>query len=355
MLNAAAAILVALLATTSAAPVPDAQVAALKQRIWASFSDVDTQQGALPPGKRATGLALQALYGARRAPVVSELWRVGAAAPKRPGGLQALGLVVAWGEPPLAQQALDLATRTHGDDDALAPQLEAGYDDSRAPRKRDALVRLAASSRSRSVRGSSLFLLARASLAAPSAAEAARERAEALSRLRRVVAAYGSEPTTLLAAGSSGRLGPAAAALLFEEERLAVGARLPPMHAHDLEGHPVSSNSLSGRYTLIDFWATWCPPCVAAFPALADMQRHHGERLHLVSISADASSSAPSAFVRKEGATWTQWYVGPSGTVSPEWTNGTFPYFLLVGPNGRILAAERDVTRLRAAVDRNVR
>ena len=305
--------------------------------------------------KRARGPELQALYAARRAPVVSELWRLGSRNPNRPGGLQALELVVAWGEPSLAQQALDLALSTHGDDDALAPELEAGYDDSRAPGKRSALVRLSASSRSRSVRGSSLFLLARDSLAAPGGRQAANVRAAALSRLRRVMAAYGSEPTTLLAAGSSGRLGPAAAALLFQEERLALGAPLPRMSAHDLNGHPVSSDSFSGRYTVIDFWAIWCPPCVAAFPALADMQRRHGERLHLVSVSADASSAAASAFVRKEGATWTQWFVGPSGVVSPAWTNGTYPYFLLVGPDGRILAKEQDVTALKADVDRDLR
>ena len=343
-------------ATLAAAAPPafDPQVEALKQRIWATFSDVDAAQRASPPARRSSGPALQALYATRRAPVVAELWRLGSTEPKGSGGLQALGLVLAWGESRLAQQALRLAVQDHADDDALAPVLEAAYGESQAPGKRGALQRLAAFSRSKSVAGSSLFLLAQETLSTPAGPDP-RRRAVALAQLRRVRAAYGFQPTTLLAAGGSGRLGPAAAAALFQEERLAVGARLPLITVHDLDGHAVSSASLRDRYTLIDFWATWCPPCVAAFPTLADLQREHGDRLHVVSISADASPSSAAAFVRREGATWTQWYAGPSGVISPGWANGSYPYFLLVGPTGRILNKGQDITAITAAVDREVR
>lgn len=332
----------------------DPRVDALKQQIWATFRDVDAAQNALPSAQRSSGPALQALYSMRRAPVVAELWRIGSTDPKEERGLQALGLVIAWGESRLAQRALTLAVRDHADDGALAPVLEGGYAESPAPAKRGALVRLAASSRSKAVVGASLFLLARETLSSATASSP-HQRSAALAQLRRVKSAYSSQPTTLLAAGGSGRLGPAAAAVLFQEERLAIGARLPPMAARDLEGRPVSSTAFSGHYTLIDFWATWCPPCVAAFPTLADLQHDHGDHLRVVSISADANPASASTFVRRERASWTQWYAGPSGVVSPEWSNGSYPYFLLVGPTGRIVDKSQDVAAIKAAVDRKVR
>ncbi len=76
--------LAAALAGSSVAAAPDPGVDALKQRIWAAFSDVDAAQGKLPPALRATGPALQQLYRSKRDPVVAELWAIGAADPRSP-------------------------------------------------------------------------------------------------------------------------------------------------------------------------------------------------------------------------------------------------------------------------------
>ena len=340
------AVLAATLAIAAAPPSPDPQVEALKQRIWASFSDVDTAQRALPAGKRATGPDLSKLYAARRAPIIADLWRIGSASAQTPRGMQALGLVVAWGEPQSSERALDLLVQDHADDAALAPLLEAGYGESSAPAKRSILIHLATTSHSQAVAGSSLYLLAQETLSSPAPLKA---RQVALDQLHRVRAHYRSQPTTLL--GGDGHLGSVAGARLFREERLAVGARLPAMTASDLNGRPVSSAGFAGRYVLIDFWATWCPPCVAAFPELARLGRELGDRLRIVSISGDSSPVVAKSFIKREGADWIQWYAGPSGAVSRQWSNASYPYFLLVSPQGRIVATSQDVAAIATAVD----
>ena len=78
------------------------------------------------------------------------------------------------------------------------------------------------------------------------------------------------------------------------EDRSARLARLgkpaPAIVARDVDGKPVSLAELKGRVVLVEFWATWCPPCVEAIPAL--------QRAGRGSITTGASSSWASTSTR---------------------------------------------------------
>ncbi|MCB1196562.1 TlpA family protein disulfide reductase [bacterium] len=57
-----------------------------------------------------------------------------------------------------------------------------------------------------------------------------------------------------------------------------------------LDGTPVSLSSLSGKVVLIDFWATWCPPCRKMIPALKDLHsKYNRQGLEVIGISLDES------------------------------------------------------------------
>jgi thiol-disulfide isomerase/thioredoxin len=56
---------------------------------------------------------------------------------------------------------------------------------------------------------------------------------------------------------------------------------------HDLDGRTISSADLQGKVTIINFWATWCPPCRAEIPDLVALQTKYGDRLQIVGVSQD--------------------------------------------------------------------
>jgi thiol-disulfide isomerase/thioredoxin len=66
-------------------------------------------------------------------------------------------------------------------------------------------------------------------------------------------------------------------------------AAAPSFTARDLDGREISSASLRGKVVLINFWATWCPPCRAEIPDLIALQDKYRDQLQVIGISEDES------------------------------------------------------------------
>ena len=62
--------------------------------------------------------------------------------------------------------------------------------------------------------------------------------------------------------------------------------KAPPLEVTDIKGHIVRLSNYQGKVVLINFWATWCPPCRAEMPDLVRLQREHGkEGLQIIGIT----------------------------------------------------------------------
>jgi thiol-disulfide isomerase/thioredoxin len=64
----------------------------------------------------------------------------------------------------------------------------------------------------------------------------------------------------------------------------------------DLDGHAISTASLKGKVVIVNFWATWCPPCRAEIPDLIKLQDKYKDKLQIIGISDDDD---PPATVKK--------------------------------------------------------
>jgi thiol-disulfide isomerase/thioredoxin len=92
-----------------------------------------------------------------------------------------------------------------------------------------------------------------------------------------------------------------------ERVELARARMCPAFTATTFDGRRISLDNLVGKVVLIDFWATWCPPCIAALPHIKEIaHRFEGRPLVVVSVSFDDDDSKWRAFVEKNQMTWVQ-------------------------------------------------
>jgi thiol-disulfide isomerase/thioredoxin len=76
------------------------------------------------------------------------------------------------------------------------------------------------------------------------------------------------------------------------------GQPLPRLTELKLDG---TVPDLSGKVVLLDFWASWCAPCKASFPAMADLQKRFADRgLVILAVSVDDDARAYSRFVERQ-------------------------------------------------------
>jgi thiol-disulfide isomerase/thioredoxin len=68
-------------------------------------------------------------------------------------------------------------------------------------------------------------------------------------------------------------------------------AVLPPLSVTDLEGKPVSAADLTGRVVLVDFWATWCPPCRGTLSWLGTVKKKYGDRVAVVALAVESDEA----------------------------------------------------------------
>ncbi len=126
-----------------------------------------------------------------------------------------------------------------------------------------------------------------------------------------------------------------------------------------LTGEHLNAEDLRGKVLLLDFWGTWCPPCVASVPSLRSLShRLKDDPFRLISISTDQDEQALREFIAKKQMDWAQvWDQGQAFTHQ----SGihSFPTYVLVSPEGEILhvgsgwgeGTEREITsRIHAAL-----
>lgn len=116
----------------------------------------------------------------------------------------------------------------------------------------------------------------------------------------------------------------------------------------DADGRPFALAALRGQTVVLNFWATWCPPCVDEMPELATLHREiAGRRASVVGIGIDSPSNIRE-FAQKHQFPYPLLVAGLDGTeLSRQLGNtaGALPFTVVIDAEGRLI--ERKLGRIR--------
>jgi peroxiredoxin len=117
-------------------------------------------------------------------------------------------------------------------------------------------------------------------------------------------------------------------------------AHRPAFELPDLDGQLQSVSQWDGKVLALNFWASWCPPCVREIPAFIQLQEKYGERgVQFVGVAIDRAEAARE-FAQKLGINYPLLYgVQSAMEISEQYGNfnGTLPYTVLIDRNGVIV------------------
>ena len=131
----------------------------------------------------------------------------------------------------------------------------------------------------------------------------------------------------------------AEAELVYRIKHATVGGMLPELAGSTVAGAEDNLSAYAGKVVLVDFWATWCGPCVAALPKLRELVNEHpAEHFALVAISIDATLEEVTTFQETEPMPWPNWYIGRGSEIERTWDVRVFPTYVLANEDGVILA-----------------
>ena len=124
---------------------------------------------------------------------------------------------------------------------------------------------------------------------------------------------------------------------MIENPRRAREPFAPDFSLTSSEGEYISLDELKGKVVLLDFWGTWCPPCVESLPGLRELHKKFAKEVSfvMISVSSDGDEDKWKDFIVKEKMVWTQ-YLDRDHKVQRTFRIDRFPTYILLDPDGVI-------------------
>jgi len=135
-----------------------------------------------------------------------------------------------------------------------------------------------------------------------------------------------------------------------------VGEPAPLFEAESFDSKTINLGDLHGKVVLLDFWATWCAPCIGQIPKLKEVYDSFSPnpRFVMIGMSVDSDIEKAKKFVVQKELKWPQVCLGSmdESLVVKQYGVGSIPTTILISPDGKILARNLSAEQLKLAISK---
>ncbi|MEW6712461.1 MAG: TlpA disulfide reductase family protein, partial [Candidatus Riflebacteria bacterium] len=141
--------------------------------------------------------------------------------------------------------------------------------------------------------------------------------------------------------------------MLNEFFRNPIGKEFPkfPEGMKTTDGKDLSLERFKGKVLLVDFWATWCPPCRAEVPNIVKAYKEYNPKgFEIVGISFDESREKFDEYIKENAMPWPQYFDGKGwqNEVGPTYGIQSIPAMYLLDKEGKVVTSDLRGEKLEA-------
>lgn len=123
----------------------------------------------------------------------------------------------------------------------------------------------------------------------------------------------------------------------YRQGEPSMAGRVAPDFALELDGKAMQLSDLRGKVVVLNFWATWCPPCVEEMPSLIALHQRIADRGGMVlGVSLDDDEAAYERFLTEHGVVFPT-YLDAGKAIPATYGTAMYPESYVIGRDGRIV------------------
>lgn len=130
-----------------------------------------------------------------------------------------------------------------------------------------------------------------------------------------------------------------------------MGDSAPEITANTMDNSEFSLSEYKGKYVLLDFWGTWCVPCLSGIPKLKQLyEKFQNKPFEIVGIAVDEDAQKVKKIVKGRGIPWTQIFQNindkSNTSIQYKYKVSKYPSTFLLNPEGKIIAIDPDYAEI---------
>lgn len=116
---------------------------------------------------------------------------------------------------------------------------------------------------------------------------------------------------------------------------LEVGSEAPDFTAELTDGSSFTLSDQEGKVVLLNFWATWCSPCVGEMPAFERLYEEYGDNIEILAVNSGEEKEIVDTFLDERNYTFLIAY-DEKNEISEKYPSEGIPYTLIIGKDGNV-------------------